>query len=111
MSVCLLIPALKIKKMNFEFRYSDYEMGLISVYKNENCSSLSSLLDLKITAEKFSISINVVSGTMSNIFGNIYNDPASENEFIETLFNFLEAKKIGIPFMLPENQLIEAIAS
>jgi hypothetical protein len=100
-----------LKKMNYRIHYADYKRGMISAVKGEGLSSLSSLLDLKFSNDKFSVGIAVISSTMSNIFGNIYEDPVSEQEFIETLFAKLEARKIGIPFQHSEENLIEALAS
>ena len=100
-----------LKQMNYRVHNTDFKRGMISGAKGEGLSSLSSLLDLKFTTEKFSVCITVISGTLSNIFGNIYDDPASENEFIETLFSKLEARKISFPFRESEENLIEALAS
>ncbi len=100
-----------LKKMNYRIHYTDYKRGMISAMKGEGLSSLSSLLDLKFTNDKFSVGITVISSTLSNIFGNIYEDQESEQVFIENLFEKLEAKKIGIQFQRSKENLIEALAS
>ena len=100
-----------LKQMDYHIRHSDFKRGIISAFKGEKFSSLSSVIDLQFTAEKFSVGIAVISSTMSNIFGNIYYDPVSEQQFIENLFFKLEAKEIGNPFKMPEKNFVEAIAS
>ena len=99
-----------LRQMNYHIQHIDFKRGIISGVKRETLSSLSSLLDLKFTSEKFSVSIAVISSTMSNIFGNIYCDPVSEQEFIEHLFEKLEAREIRIPFQPVEENYIEAMA-
>src|SRR5450432_3598410 len=79
-----------LKKMNYRVHYADFKRGMISATKGEGLSSLSSLLDLKFSNDKFYVGLTIISSTMSNIFGNIYEDPASETEFIESLFESLE---------------------
>ncbi|MCX6292602.1 MAG: hypothetical protein NT126_12705 [Bacteroidetes bacterium] len=100
-----------LKKMNYRVQYADFKTGIISASKGEGLSTLSSLMDLKFSADNYSVCIAVFSSTMSNIFGNIYSDPVSEHQFAENLFETLEAKKIGIPFQLSEENYIEALAS
>lgn len=100
-----------LKKMNYRVQHADFKRGIISALKGERYASLSSLLDLKFTAEKFSVGVTIISSTMSNVLGNIYYDPLSEQLFIETLFDKLEAREIGKPFQLPVENFVEAIAS
>jgi len=100
-----------LKKMNYQIRHSDFKRGIISAFKGEKFSSLSSMLDIQLKSEKFSVRVAIISSTMSNIFGNIYDDPISEQEFIEKLFDKLEAREIGKPFQLPQEDFVEAIAS
>ncbi len=99
-----------LRKMNYSIQHTDFKRGIISASKGEMLSSLSSLLDLKFFPEKFSVSIAVISSTMSNIFGNIYSDPVNEQEFIEQLFEKLEAREINFPFQPVEENYIEAMA-
>jgi hypothetical protein len=99
-----------LRKMNYNIQHVDFKRGIISALKGEKISSLSSLLDLKFSSEKFSVSIAVISSTMSNIFGNIYHDPVNEQEFIERLFENLEAREINFPFRQAEENYIEAMA-
>ena|SRR5436190_7536323 len=99
-----------LRKMNYHIQHADFKRGIISAVKREIPGSLSSLLDLKFSSEKFSVSIAVISSTMSNIFGNIYYDPVSEQEFIERLFENLEAREIRIPFQPAAENYIEAMA-
>jgi hypothetical protein len=99
-----------LRKMNYKVHYADFKSGTISATKGEGVSSLSSLLDLKFSNEKFSVGLAIFSSTMSNIFGNIYEDPVSEQQFIENLFEILDARQIGNPFQLPEENFIEALA-
>ena len=100
-----------LKKMNYRIQHADFNRGIISAVRGEKFSTLSSLLDVKFNPEKFSVGISIISSTMSNVFGNIYYDPVSEHEFIESLFDKLEAREIGSPFKSPEENYIEAIAS
>ena len=99
-----------LKKMAYEIHHVDFKSGLISASKGEGVRSLSSLLDLRFSSEKFSVGIVVISSSMSNIFGNIYSNPEGEKEFVENLFEQLEARKISIPFLTPEENLVEAMA-
>ena len=100
-----------LKQMNYRVHYTDFKRGMISGVKSDGLSSLSSLLALKFSNEKFSVCITVISGTLSNIFGNIYDDPTSEQEFIETLFGKLEARRIVLPFQRSEEKMIDVLAS
>ncbi len=99
-----------LRKMNYHVQHADFKRGIISAVKGETFSSLSSLLDLNFSSEKFSVSIAVISSTMSNIFGNIYHDPVNEQEFIEHLFEKLEAREISTPFQSAEENYIVAMA-
>ena len=99
-----------LEKMNCKIRHSDYSRGIISAAKDENVQSVSSLLDLKFSAGKFSVSIAIISSTLSNIFGYIYHDPVSEQNFIENVFVHLEAKEIIHPFKHQVDNYVEAIA-
>ncbi len=100
-----------LEKMDYQVNYADFKRGMISASKGQGLSSLSSLIDLKFSCDKFSVGIAIISSSMSNIFGNMYNDPVSEQEFIENLFRQLEAKEIINPLRAPGERLIEALAS
>jgi hypothetical protein len=99
-----------LRKMNYHIQHTDFKREIISAVRREPVASLSSLLDLKFSTEKFSVSIAVISSTMSNVFGNIYYDPVNEQEFIERLFEKLEAREIRIPFQPAAKNYIEAMA-
>jgi len=99
-----------LKKMKYNIHHSDFVKGTISSSHGEGISSLSSLIDLKFYNEKFSVGISIISSSMSNIFGNIYYDPSGEQEFIESLFEKLEAREINNPLRVPKVDYIDAIA-
>jgi hypothetical protein len=99
-----------LRKMNYKIQHADYKRGIISAVKRETSSSLSALLDLKFSLEKYTVSIAVISSTLSAAPGTIYFDPVNENVFIENLFEGLEAREIRMPFTIPEENCIEAMA-
>jgi len=98
-----------LRSMNYHIQHSDFKRGIISAVKGEAIRS-SSLLDLKLSPEKFAVKIAVISSTLSNAFGNIYYDPVNEQEFIEKLFERLEAREIRIPSIAAVENYVEAMA-
>jgi len=96
--------------MNYQIRHIDYRRGIISAFKGENPGT-SALLDLKFTSEHDAVEIAIISSTLSKIFGTIYHNPESEQRFIDTLFDMLEARQIFHPTHAFNPELVEAIAS
>jgi len=100
-----------LKEMSYDVHHIDYKNGLISASRPEGILSHSSLLDLKFSREKFAVGIIIISSSMSAIFGSIYENPEGEKEFIESLFEKLEAREIGTPFVSAGDDPLEAMAS
>jgi hypothetical protein len=80
-----------LKQMNFKISRSDIRTGAITAIHDEGITSLSSILDLRICIDKFSICINVISSSVSNIFGTFFQNTIAENNFFDLLFEELNA--------------------